>query len=390
MNKILTNIHNWMPLWISSVYMPLVYLVRHIADLWLYEFVITGRMQESQSEIRLGYFGNDERIMCYWLSMIYSETIKVEKLSKVAIWRIPKKLQENPHSHEIGLVQVTGISRRFNVAKKGFVLPRWVETMLKVDKSLESLSDKKYLKNIEKHGFTFRESTSMEDLQFFYERMFRPFILSRHKDASVMVEFSYFKKRMKKKDSRLFILMKENEPLVACFNERINGRIKFAGIGVIDGRKDIIQMGSIRAIYYFMLKFYHEKGEDLIDYGGTSPLLSDGLTRFKRSMQAIPADKNPYGEKSLVLIPLKISDAVGEFLESNPFLFLDRGKFYRALFPDTVASSTKENFISWLKHRQFGGVSGNRIYCRTQAEQLYRWIAEESLSGYEVALFPAD
>lgn len=370
------------------MYMPIVYLFRHLKDLWVYEYVIDGQMKEGESNLRLGFYGNDERIMCYWLNTIYDKACRVEKKSKIALWKIPGELRENKNQHEIGLIEVSGVSRRFPVAKKGFVLPRWVETMLKVDDSLEVLSNKQNLKNIKKYGFSCYETTSLDDLRFFYERMFKPYITSRHKDASVMVDYNYFKKRMKKKDSRLFILTKDEEPVVACFNEKINGRMKFAGIGVLDGRRDIIQLGAMRAIYYFMLRYYQAAGEKLIDYGGTSPLLSDGLTRFKRSLQAVPAKKNPYGEKSIVLIPVETTDSVSEFLGSNPFLFLDKGRFYRALFPRHSEASSKERFLSWLQHRQFLGISGNRVYCRAQLEQFNRWISEESLTGYEILLMP--
>lgn len=386
--KVLKWIHGWTPLWFSSAYMPFVYLIRHLKDLRLHEYVIEGCLKEGDGTLRLGFFGNDERIMCYWLNTLYGEATRVEKKPRVAVWNIPSRLRNNPHGHEIGLVEVSGISRQFPVAGKGFVLPRWLETKLKVDESLDALSNKQNLRNIRKHQFTCRYSTSMEDLQFFYERMFRPYISDRHKDASVIADFSFFKKRMKKKGSGLFVLMENQEPVAACFNERINGRMKFSGIGILDGRRDIIQKGAMRAIYYFMLRHYKEAGEEWIDYGGTSPLLSDGLTKFKRSMKAVPKSRHPYGEKSLVLIPVRMSGAVSEFLGSNPFLFLDRGRFYRALFPDPSTASNKENFLKWLQHLQFPGVSGNRIYCRSHAEMFHSWISEESLSGYEIHHLP--
>jgi hypothetical protein len=214
--------------------------------------------------------------------------------------------------------------------------------------------------------------------------MFKPYILGRHKDASVMVDFSYFRKRMRKKRSKLFFLMQGDEPMAASFNEMKSGRMKFSGLGVLDGCKDIIQMGAIRALYYFMLNQYRDQGTEVINYGGTSPLLSDGLTKFKRSMRAIPTDRNPYGEKSLWLIPVKPSEGLNSFLHLHPFLYLDKGRFYRALFPNAEVVADKKEFLTWLKQTQFLGIEGTRIYCRDHVETIRQWILEASLEGYEV------
>jgi hypothetical protein len=383
-DKLLKWIHFRMPLWVSGFYMPLVYLFRHLNSLWVKEFMVEGKLQGSESVLRLGYFGNDKRIFCYYVNNLFSEAYRIEEKQKVPVWKISSALARNNGSCELALTEVTRISRRLVMNGTGFILPRWVDTLLKVEYSLDAVDNRKVRKNIGKHCFTFRESRSEEDLQFFYERMFKPYILGRHKDASVMVDFSYFRKRMRKKHSKLFFLMQGDEPMVASFNEKKNGRMKFSGLGVLDGRRDIIQMDAIRALYYFMLKHYRDQGIEVINYGGTSPLLSDGLTKFKRSLRALPTDRNPYGEKSLWLLPVKPSEGANSYLHLHPFLYLDHGRFYRALFPSQDVTADKKEFLTWLKHAQFLGIEGTRIYCRDHTETIRQWISEESLEGYEV------
>jgi len=373
-----------MPLWVGGFYMPLVYLYRHVSNLWVKEYQVEGKLQGSESILKLGYYGNDKRVFSYWLNTLFSETQRIEEKSRVPVWRIPSRLENGNGPCELALTEVTPISRGLAMNGQGFIIPRWVDTLLPVERSLDAVSSKNNNKHIAKHGFTCRTSTSQENLQFFYERMFRPYILSRHKDASVMVDFSYFRKRMKKKHSKLFLLMQGDDTVAASFNERKNGRMKFSGLGVLDGRKDIIQMGAIRALYYFMLTHYKEQGVELINYGGTSPLLSDGLTKFKRSMRAIPTDRNPYGEKSLWLLPVKDSEAMQSFFRLHPFLFIKKGAFYRALFPDSSATESREAFLKWLNHYQFLGLAGTRIFCRDHQQLLSTWIPEEELSGMEV------
>jgi len=322
MKDFLRKLHLHMPLWMSEIYMPLVYLMRHLNGLWVKEYQIEGKLQEGDAVLKLGYFGNDRRILCYWLNTLFSETYRIDENRKIPIWRISAKLARNNGPCELALTEVSRISRGLGEHGKGFVLPRWLDTLLLAESSLQTDSNKRTGRLVEEQGFTYRTSHSDEDLELFYDRMFKPYILSRHKDASVMVDYSYFEKRMKKKDSQLFLLMQGEETVAASFTERKHGNIKFSGIGVLDGRRDLIQAGAIRALYYFMLTYFRDKGVNVINFGGTSPMLSDGLTRFKRTLGVVPNNRNPYGEKSLWLIPVKPTRPLATF-SFQPYAFIN-------------------------------------------------------------------
>ena len=187
-----------MPLWMSTIYMPPVYLMRQLNGLWVKEYQIEGKLQEGDAVLKLGYFGNDKRILCYWLNTLFSETYRIDEKPKIPVWRISAKLARNNTRCELALTEVSRISRGMGEHGKGFILPRWLDTLLLTESSLKTDSNKRTGKQVEKQGFTFRISHSDEDLELFYDRMFKPYILSRHKDASVMVDFSYFRKRMRK------------------------------------------------------------------------------------------------------------------------------------------------------------------------------------------------
>lgn len=387
--KIIRWIHSHMPLWVSGVYMPFVYLFREVKGLRVREHVIRGALKDGRSELQMAYYGNDERILNYWTRILFSGSPGIATGSRVPVRRVMSSASAGGCAHEVVLLELTGRIRNLVQGNKGFLLPRWVDTVLNVDESLDALENRKILRTIEEQGYTLRRSRDREDLSFFYERMFRPYIGNRHQEASVMVEYSYFLKRMRKRDSQLFFLMKEGVPQAASFNERIGGMTKFSGLGVLDGSPEIIRTGAIRALYHFMLRHYREMGVEVINFGGTGPLLSDGLTRFKRSLRAIPMNKSPYGEKSFLLIPVRTSPAVTEMLKLHPFLYLEKGRFFRALFPDGEILSDRNGFLSWMKQNQFLGTAGTKIFCRSGAERINQWISGEELAGHEVLPFPA-
>jgi len=320
-----------------------VYFLRHLQTFFLNSYLIEGEERESGEPIRIAYFGRDTKIRHYWTGTLFRDILSIRKGKTTALRKIRSLARNNNNQHDLAIVEMTRLTRFFSKPKQGFILPRWFDTLLDVDFSLEAIGNNDTHKHIRKHGFSCEVRSEEEDLQFFYERMFKPYISSRHKDASVMVEYSYFLKRFRKKDSRLYFLLMDDKPVVASFNERKKGMIKFSGIGVLDGSREIVSKGAIRALYFFMLSDYKKDGLKQIGFGGTSPLLSDGLTQFKISMRAFPNHKNLLGEKSLWFLPLSDTNSLRNLLKANPFLYIYDKKVYRAVFVDPDELSTPMN-----------------------------------------------
>jgi hypothetical protein len=203
-----------------------------------------------------------------------------------------------------------------------------------------------------------------------------------------MTDYSYFLKRFRKNDSRLFFLMKDNEPVSGSFNERRNGMIKFSGLGILDGRREILSMGAIRVLYFFMLAHYNKENIKLINFGGTSPLLSDGLTQFKLSMRAFPNKKKLFGEKSLLLVPVNRTPALEAVLKSNPFIFITQKDLYRAVFVDSKNTNSKHEFMKFIKRTRYKKIAGTKIFCLNgTTEKISQWIVEEDLPDHEISEF---
>ena len=380
---LLKQIHGKSPLWLSTLYMPFVYMLRHFQTFYLHRYTLKGEERESGAETRITYFGRDERIRNYWKNSLYRTPPEEEKGPGAFLWNIRPTKNDGRISHDLVLVELTRLTRIFARNSRGFVLPRWFDTLLDPAFSLEALGKNDTLKQIKKHNFHMEVTSKEEDLRFFYDRMFTPYISERHGDASVLVEYSYFLKRFRKKDSRLCFLMMDGSPVVASFNERIKGRIKFSGIGVLDGSREIVRMGAIRALYYFMLTEYQQEGEREISFGGTSPLLSDGLTQFKISMRAFPNKKDLLGERSILLVPVSDSDAMRNLLYANPFLHIRKHQVYRSLFVDPEKLATARELGKLLKRTHYRRIAGTTVYSFTDPEKIPEWIRELGLQDHE-------
>lgn len=329
--NILKNIHYRLPLRVRILYMPLIHAMRSIRSLFLNHYLIEGTIKNADQKLKVSYFGNDTRILNYWIGQLFDDDVKQKHIGKAAVWKLKGPMQSN-HSAELRLAELSRLSKKLVMPKKGFVLPRWFETIIDVENTLDAINNNDTHKHIKNHGFTMEQRFSEEDLYFFYNRMFKPYILNRHKSSSVMYDYSFFKKRYGRKGSALFFLLKEGEPVAGSFNSVSRGMIKFSGLGILDGSMEIVRLGTIRALYYFILKHYTENNVKLIRFGGTSPLLSDGLTQFKISMRAFPDKHTLFAETSIWLTPMANNNSLKKVLNDNPFIFVKNKNIFRAVF----------------------------------------------------------
>jgi hypothetical protein len=364
--------------------MPIVLIIRHFKGLWMRNYLLEGEERESGVPLRISYFGRDVRILNYWGSTLFRHGYTQRNGSLYSLRRMCRYPRNNSNSCDMMIAELNPLTRHLCNHSSGFLLPRWLQTELNVKSSLDALTRNDTQRNIEKYGFYLEERVSETDLRFFFDNMFKPYIESRHTKSTVMVDYSYFRKKFHRNESRLFFLMKDDLPVLGSFNERKNGIIKLSGLGVLNGSHDFLRMGGIRILYYFMFKLYDGRNIERINFGGTSPLISDGLTHFKHSMRGFPTRSNQFKDGAMWIVPQNNSSALKEVLKSNPFVYRIRKKLYRAIFVDDNDFHHRKEFIKYLKKNTLRKLSGTRVFCWNSKAKFSNWIAEEELTDHKV------
>ena len=143
-------------------------------------------------------------------------------------------------------------------------------------------------------------------------------------------------------------------------------------------------MGAIGAIYYFEVHNCIEKGMKSMGIGGTSPILTDGLTTYKLSLGGKAEDIRYFNGKYLWFMPLKDSIAIRNILKSNPFIFRIKDSLYRSIFVDPSEYNDKEEFIKYINHINCGNIKGTKIYCFNDTDKITSWIKEEGYQDIQV------
>jgi hypothetical protein len=178
--------------------------------------------------------------------------------------------------------------------------------------------------------------------------------------------------------------MHGHTPVAASFNERKNGMIKFSGVGVLDASLEYFKMGCIRVLYYFMMDQYDKEQIDTVHFGGTSAILSDGLTQFKNTLRAFPAPDDHFKDGTIWLVPLTRTVALKKVLGSNPFILVNKGQCYRAVFMASTDFQKKKQFLSFMKRYRLRKLAGTKIFCWDDPAKFQNWIEEENLDDYQL------
>jgi hypothetical protein len=381
----LRSIHYSIPVSLRHFYMPLVNTIRNLKLIFPKLYYIEGEESSGGSQMKVAYVGLDERILNYWLELFFTQKTLTKTEISIPVWKIRTFLRHNAEKADLALIELNNVTKPIVNLQCGFLLPRWLEVMLNVDAPLRIRQIDTLKRRIRKFNLTCEKRYAVSDLAFFYKRMYVPYISTRHKDASVIADYIVILDLFNQKGSQLYFILKDGEPVAGAIDS-VQGKILRMGvIGVLDGRQDLFNMGVVGASYYFRMLDYKERNLHLVNMGGTSPILTDGLTQYKLSLGAEIAKARDMGDLKIMLLPLRDSLAVKNVLKSNPFIYLGKKNTYRGIFcsPD---EAEKAGFLEIYKRTACDNIKETIVYCFNEVNNMSDWIEKEP--GEEVKYMP--
>ena len=139
-------------------------------------------------------------------------------------------------------------------------------------------------RKIRKYGLNYEITSEQKYYDDFYHRMYLPHIQSRYKNAAMLCSHQRVLEILSK--GELILIKKEGEIIAEGSFDFHQKRARFRLMGIKDGNMEYVQYGCIGALYYFIITEMKKRGHQKLHIGGTRPLLSDGLTKFKKSIKA--------------------------------------------------------------------------------------------------------
>jgi len=277
--------------------------------------LLEGKTKGNGRELRALFFGRSESLH-YLIDLIYSELHQTKSFGRTTLKNAISLSEEIPSDvvfAEFEGVISNALSRHF------LILPHLTWTM-DITPSLEILISKmkrlrrRCMRVIQESHYTYEYTNSADKFDFFYDRMYVPYVSRKHGESSTIV--SKERSREKFQRSGLFLVKSGEEYVSGILFSRKNRTLQCELLGMSHGNgRELAGQAALLGL----IKWAKEEGFTQIDYGRTMPFASDGLFWYKRTwgMQIEPLSDLAFG------IHLRtLSDGVLDFLASNPFVFV--------------------------------------------------------------------
>jgi hypothetical protein len=323
-----------------------------------------GKIHGSGETLVFMYLGWDRKILSYWLRRIFTECDPVSKPKYILSRHIDRFLNQHKGICDVALVELSSVNAMHHAENlTGFVLPRWVKMYMDVEQSMSVITRNATIpRRIRKHALGLERANTEADFEFLYDNMYKPYISARHMGSAVLEDRKKMTEDFRLGDSTIYFITREGRRIAGLYEQYINGEPYMHGGGVLDGSEDFLKMGVIGALYYYALENYQHHHVKRVNIGGTSPLLTDGLTAFKISLGAKVSEIPRQDSLRLKLIPLSNSKGLKDFLTGNAFAYIENDSIYCAVFSEKPPSEAADELEQRNPHVSEMGVNRIRVF----------------------------
>jgi hypothetical protein len=277
-------------------------------------YVVEGKTKGNRYELRALVFGRSE-FLHYLIDLVYSELHQIKSTGRTTLEKITsisKEVAPDVVFAEFHCVFSNAMSKRF------LILPD-LTWSLDITPSLEILISKmkrhrrRCVRTIQATEYTYEYTDSAEKFDFFYNRMYCPYISKTHGESTRLVSKEISEKIFQ--SGGLFLLKSEGKYVSGILFSKRNHTIECALLAI---SPDIGREIAGQAALYGLIKWAKEEGFTEIGYGETPPFVGDGLFEYKRTwgMQVKLLSERAFG-----IHLCNLTDGVLDFLVSNPLVF---------------------------------------------------------------------
>lgn len=306
----------------------------------------------------------------YLLRRVFREGARERPLGRVPTWWTSAQVRALAPEADLLFWYVrpalAGLARAGVLAR----LPAWIPVHVDLQ-APECLArgKEKYTRSgnaLKKSGFTADLTRDENDFEVFYERLFLPYVISRHGEHAVAQSRAETRAGLRGGGWELLAIRRGGEMVAGATVEFSGSRARFWQMGVRDGDPKLLAEGVSDFVYHHMLSVCRERGVSTLGLGSCRPFVRDGVLEYKRRFGAYVAQGESEGRGYIDLEVLAPGPAVSDFLAENPLI---------AVEPDGC-------------HRFYGFARGSEEAIRAQTE---KWRDRYCFTGgLELRVIPLD
>jgi hypothetical protein len=336
-------------------------LKRFFAPIYPQVFVFKGIEKNSQLPLAFAYVGSPSQTQEYWAQAALADGFQKHALGRCFWTSIIHLLRKNALDCNFLVIECNPWTLAQFSKKPGFHIPRWVTMEMDITMPIEKLlgaERSEIQRKIRKYQLTHEMTRERNHLDDFYHHMYLPYIKTRYDTIALLNSHQRFLEILSK--GELILIKKENAIIAGGLLELNDTKVFFRMLGIRDGDPKYVHEGAIGALYYFIIVEMKKKGYQKISVGGSRPFLSDGVTKFKKSLKATVNPNDPNGR--VWLKSLKNSPGMESFLINNPFIFYKGKKPHRAVFMETKENYSQQELKEALRISACNGIEETNLF----------------------------
>lgn len=291
-------------------------------------FLLKGKTK-GNLDMSILVFTNYENIANYVSDLAYSQERQVQDMGRVTYHELSSIVANT--KPDMVFAELEAIFLDFFSKKEFLILPR-INFSLDISSPLELIRERtmrvrrRNIQKIERFPYTYEVTNDLEKLNLFYNRIYLPLISETAnsnfgRPTPMETAKEWFQK------GELLLVKSDDKYVSGLLYHPENASMHCRMIAYTEGIAG-------QAALYHSIQNLKEKGYARINYGDTSPFMSDGLFFYKKSwgMEMKPRLKD------CMIFGIKFcnfEETVQDFLRNNPFIFTDRGSLISLILSDS-------------------------------------------------------
>lgn len=337
-------------------------------DVWFFK----GREITNQHAFSVVYAGSDEKYRNYINELAFKDSFEKKFMGRHWVWRIPGIAKKIAPECSFAVIEIDRFIESFYRPKRGVKMPRWVEAILDISKPIEQVFPKKEFKDmkrrIKKNQYTYEVFRDDHSFDNFYNHMYVPYIRKTFEDTAYLLNQKWYKKLTKR--SELLLVKKEGVFIAGLLIEYSKKGVLMGYVGYKDGDSRYMKEGALSAVMYFTVVWLKKKGYKMMSLGPSKSFLKDGRLRYKILRGAGIADKIFAPDENVIVIFLKNTSGLRDFMANNPFVFYSEKRKRRAAFfieADQPISQEEVNNL-FKPYKNYNGIEMWCLYAFGEVE----------------------
>jgi len=324
------------------------------SDVWF----LDGMEASSHEPLKLIFSGSEIQ-KNYILKLAYDSSCKERYGGKKFFWSLYLLIKRNIGRYPLIIIEGHTFHRIFYEKRKDFFVPQWLKSFAKIPLVPSNKSSKNDLRKIRKHNITYRSTKDPDELQDFYHNMYLPSIEQRHQKSAIPMDYQSMLNVIGSGHGELLLIRTEQDDIagvVIVTQEKIP---RLWSAGAMAANPIYRKIGATAATYWFSAQHLSAAGHHSMDMGLSRGFLNDGVFQFKTKW----ADKfTAHGARGFIIKQGDLSKGEKLFFRNNPFVYLEKGFLYGAVFAENTDSLADDDIEKWRKQYYLPGLQGLHIF----------------------------